>query len=420
MRTDSVNKDESRKVGTKRDKSHRAAAKKGAVETCMGLRGMMGAALLALLLLSILLTGCGRKEEEAAATVAQTESTTTAPIVIQRESTEAQTEPETEGEPEGIQLLDLSDRKAVDGKVRSYLTGGWVDEAVGNRRPVATMMSNDKESLPQYGINRAGVVYEANVEGTMNRYMAIIEDYDDLERIGSTRSCRTYYTYFAREFDAIYSHYGQSTFAVPYLKNVDNINGIDGIGGTAFYRSSDRKAPHNAYTSGDRLKKAIETLGYSTEYDPDYHGHYQFAAETYDLGDIPEAVDAVRVLPGYVMNQPAFVYDETDGLYHRYQYNDVHKGDEGPIAVKNLIIQYCQTGHYASTAYLNINVHTSGENGYFFTNGKGIPILWEKDGEFGVTHYYGPDGEEIVLNQGKTWVCIVSAVDKDKLEIYGE
>ena len=130
MRTDSVKKDESRKVGTKGDKSHRAAAKKGAVETCMGLRGMMGAALLALLLLSILLTGCGRKEEEAAATVAQTESTTTAPIVIQRESTEAQTEPETEGEPEGIQLLDLSDRKAVDGKVRSYLTGGWVDEAV--------------------------------------------------------------------------------------------------------------------------------------------------------------------------------------------------------------------------------------------------------------------------------------------------
>ena len=52
----------------------------------------------------------------------------------------------------------------------------------------------------------------------MNRYMAIFEDYDDIERIGSVRSCRTYYTYFAREYDAIYAHYGQSTFAVPYLK----------------------------------------------------------------------------------------------------------------------------------------------------------------------------------------------------------
>lgn len=50
------------------------------------------------------------------------------------------------------------------------------------------MMSNDKASLPQYGINRADVVYEAPVEGDMNRYMAIFEDYDDIERIGSVRS----------------------------------------------------------------------------------------------------------------------------------------------------------------------------------------------------------------------------------------
>ena len=54
-----------------------------------------------------------------------------------------------------------------------------------NRRPLAIMMSNDKAALPQYGINHAGVVYEAPVEGSMNRYMALIEDYDDLDRIGS-------------------------------------------------------------------------------------------------------------------------------------------------------------------------------------------------------------------------------------------
>ncbi len=68
----------------------------------------------------------------------------------------------------------------------------------------------------------------------MNRYMALIEDYDNLERIGSVRSCRTYYTYFAREFDAVYVHFGQSTFAKPYLKNVDHINGLDAIGDLAF------------------------------------------------------------------------------------------------------------------------------------------------------------------------------------------
>lgn len=360
--------------------------------------------------------GCGKKYEEA---VASAETTVeVAEITIIQETTE----PETEEETKGTGILDLSERQGIDGKVRSYLTGQWVDEQAGNRRPIATMMSNDKESLPQYGINRAGVVYEANVEGVMNRYMSIIEEYDDLERIGSTRSCRTYYTYFAREFDAIYSHFGQSTFAVPYLDNVDNINGIEGIGSVAFYRSSDKKSPHNAYTSGERLKSAIEKLGYSTEYSEDYHGHYQFADGEYHLEDDygDGAADAGKVVPGYVMNEAYFVYSQEDGLYHRYQYRDVHKGDEGPITVKNVLIQYCQTGRYATTQYLNINVHTSGENGYYFTNGKGIPITWEKDGEFGVTHYYGPDGKEIILNQGKTWVCIVNALDENKTEIYGE
>ncbi len=152
-----------------------------------------------------------------------------------------------------------------------------VDVAKANRRPVAVMMSNDKASLPQYGINRADVVYEAPVEGDMNRFMSIFEDYDDLERIGSVRSCRTYYTYFAREYDAIYAHYGQSTFAVPYLKNVDNINGIDSTGGNAYYRTKDKKAPHNAYTSGAKLNKTIGQLGYRTSYSDTYTGHFQFA-----------------------------------------------------------------------------------------------------------------------------------------------
>ena len=222
--------------------------------------------LLALFLVSAgVLGGCQKKYEQVSVTEAPSETeapeTETAPTVV------LETEPETETEP----VLRIE----VDGKIRSYLTGEMVDVEKANRRPVAVMMSNDKQSLPQYGINRADVVYEAPVEGDMNRYMAIFEDYDDLERIGSVRSCRTYYTYFAKEFDAIYAHYGQSNFAVPYLKNVDHINGVDGIGTTAYYRSSDKKAPHNAYTSGERLAASIEKMGFSTDYSEDYEGHYK-------------------------------------------------------------------------------------------------------------------------------------------------
>lgn len=58
------------------------------------------------------------------------------------------------------------------------------------------------------------------------------------------------------------------------------------------------------------------------------------------------------------------------------------------------------------------------EWGYFATGGKAVPITWKK--EDGVTRYYGPDGQEIRLNPGKTWVCILSTADVDRTEFYGE
>lgn len=357
-----------------------------------------------LLLLGMLLCGC-QKETVAVATDAvtavesiETEVESTVAITIE---TEAETEAETKPEE-----VIPKERVEVDGKIRSYLTGEMVPIEQGNRRPLAIMMSNDKEARPQYGINRAGVVYEAPVESGMNRYMAIMEDYDDLTRIGSVRSCRTYYTYFAREFDAIYAHFGQSTFAKPYLKNVDNINGVEGIGDTAFYRSKDKSAPHNAYASFTGIQKAIEKLGYSQEYDADYEGHFQFALPSEPVNFTGDGVrEAYKITPGYSYNKPWFEYNEEDGLYYRFQYGEPHMGDEGQVAVKNVIIQYCPAGYYATTDYRNINVHDDSW-GYYATNGKAIDITWKKDGEFGVTHYYDENGEEIVLNPGKTWICI--------------
>ncbi len=376
----------------------------------------MKKAVVAVLAAVCLLTGgCQKKEVEVAASQvsSETEETTTVVEITtapEPETTQEETEESKEEEPE--------ERVEVDGKIRSYLTGEMVDVEKADRRPLAIMMSNDKESLPQYGINRAGVVYEAPVEGSMNRYMAIIEDYDDLERIGSVRSCRTYYTYFAREFDAIYAHFGQSTFAKPYLVNVDNINGIEGVGSSAFYRSGDRKAPHNAYASFEKIQAAIEKLGYSQEYDEEYQGHYQFARSGEEIV-LENSLEAWKVVPGYIMNKAYFEYNEEDGLYYRYQYGGPHKGDEGPIAVKNVIFQYCSVGNYATTQYLNIDVHTP-QYGYYITGGRAIPLSWEKDGQFGVTHYYNTEKEEITLNRGKTWICIIPTRDFDKTEIHGK
>ena len=106
-----------------------------------------------------LITACGKKEEYVAAPESKV-SVEMAPVQV---TTAPETEHETKEEKEET-VEEPEERIAVDGKIKSYLTGEMVDVAKADRRPVAVMMSNDKAALPQYGINRAGVVYEAPVE----------------------------------------------------------------------------------------------------------------------------------------------------------------------------------------------------------------------------------------------------------------
>ena len=150
------------------------------------------------------------------------------------------------------------------GQARSLLTGEWIDASLVRSRPIAIMMEDTKAALPLYGLNSAGVVYEAPVEGGITRLVAIMENYGDLERIGNVRSCRPYYVYIASEYDAVYVHYGQSVQGLEVLNTgiVDNLSGLDGsVESTVFFRTSDRKSPHNAYASGQGIIAGIAKKG---------------------------------------------------------------------------------------------------------------------------------------------------------------
>ena len=109
----------------------------------------------------------------------------------------------------------------MDGKIRSFFTGEWIDAELGTTRPLAVMLNNTSAALPMSGISNASVIYECPVEGRITRWMGIFEDWEDLSRIGSVRSCRLYYLHFAQEFDAVYAHFGQASYAREALNSGD-------------------------------------------------------------------------------------------------------------------------------------------------------------------------------------------------------
>ncbi|MCD7736941.1 MAG: DUF3048 domain-containing protein, partial [Lachnospiraceae bacterium] len=325
-----------------------------------------------------------------------------------------------------------------EGWVRSYLTGKLVPESIGRTIPIAVMINNISDALPQSGISNAEVIYEAPVEGSITRLMAIMEDYQDVERIGSVRSCREYYVYFAREFEAIYMHYGHAVYATHVLNLDDTVrlSGMadydmiyDGEGDVVYYRSDDFVSPHNVFTNYELIQAGIEYKGISTDYSEEYiesDGHYQFAADG-EIITLENGVDAATVEPGYAYNYPSFVYDAETGKYTRYQYGSeqIDYLTQRALTFDNIIIQYCSSSDYGD-GYLNINAYSGGD-GVYITRGKAIPVTWSKDnadlenefadGNFGVTHYYDENGGEITLNQGKTWVCIVLDSSTDSVKI---
>lgn len=340
----------------------------------------------------VLLSGCGTEKNKTVpnitteTTAKETQEKSVAPLVIGDNN---QTE----------------DNENHEGKIKSKLTGEWVTEKAGNRRPVAIMLNNIKEAIPQSAIEAADIIYEAPVEGGITRLMGIYENFDDLDKIGSVRSCRLYYCYFAKEFDAVYVHWGQAIYAQDLLNssNIDNLNGME-LEGSTFFRSSDRVAPHNGYTSGDRLLAGIEKKGYHTEYPADYKQKFQFSDDPVTLSN---GVSAKKVTPGYAVNKPWFEYRESDGLYYRYQYGaeQVDRETGNQLAYKNIIMQTVNYYDYGDGYYY---IYTTGSgNGKYITNGKAIDITWKKDSEFGVTRYYDTSGQEISVNPGKTWVCII-------------
>lgn len=312
-----------------------------------------------------------------------------------------------------------------DGMVRSRLTNEWVDADVAATRPIAVMIPNESSAIPQYSLSEASILYEANVENRMTRMMAVYEGWQDMDKIGNIRSLRDYYAYWAFEWDAFIVHFGGPFFINDLLSEADtqDIDGTSGSDEAAFFRTTDRSMPHNAYASGEGLLKVIEKKGYSLGYRGlTDENHFRFATKaepnTLDqYGSKAKDASYIDMSGCYPLTRCYFEFNEEDGLYYRSQH--LSGSTDGPhidavtgeqLTFKNILVQntfYEELGE----GYLAFQCHDTTRDGWFFTNGRGIHVTWEKNTDYGATRYYDDNGDEIVLNTGKTMICIVEDGD---------
>lgn len=299
-----------------------------------------------------------------------------------------------------------------EGMVKSRLTGLWIPEDTAQYRPYAMMINNIKVASPQSGLSAADILYEVLVEYGITRFMAVFEAQDAMtdtsSRIGSVRSARHYFVNFANELDAIYVHFGGTSYATDQIKEeqVDEVDGIrGGLGNQAFSRDERIQAPHNVFLNLSVMLNEVFNSKLRTEWKPEQDKIFNF----YEEDTIPEGgTDANKVTIQFSQSvRPYLVYDTESGEYIRYQFGVIHKdaNNDQPLTFKNIIVQYVKHTEIGN-GYLTLELDNAEGDGYYITNGKAIPIVWKRNETAHECHYYDTSGNELILNEGKTYIAV--------------
>ena len=277
-------------------------------------------------------------------------------------------------------------------------------------RPYAVMINNIGAARPYHtGLQDAYLVYEIVVEGGITRYLALFKDKTN-EVVGNVRSARHYYLDYVLENDAYYVHWGWSPQAQSDIStlDIDNLNGLI-YSSPYFFRQkiSGVNTEHTAFTNLSELANLADRLGYRKETNKDLLLNY--SATSVELSS--DATDATNIDLKYSGSFTTnYVYDSEAKVYKQLVNNKEHTDYETKeqYTVKNII------------AYQVGNTTITGDNkgrqdldnigsgtGYFITEGKSIPITWEKDSRSQQTVYRYEDGTEITVNDGNTWIHII-------------
>ena len=276
----------------------------------------------------------------------------------------------------------------------------------GDSRPIAVMIDNNINAMPQAGLIEADIIYEIIVEGGESRLMLILQD-KDLDKIGPIRSARHYFLDYALENDAIYVHYGWSPQAQADITSlgVDNINGIY-ESSTSFWRVDDKYAPHNAVTSTENILEIADRKGYRVDREKDNVLNYVVDEVELDDGEVANTV----TIPYSSGNVVEYEYDKDLKEYVRYSRGEKQVDwDTGKtVTTKNIIIEKARnsTLNDGSGKGRQTLDNIKELDGYYITNGKVIEITCDKTSRSGQTVYKDLEGNEIDVNDGKTFIQI--------------
>ena len=287
-------------------------------------------------------------------------------------------------------------------------TGIKTNENPQDKTPYIVVVENSKASRPQSGLSFADIVYETSAEGGIPRFIAIYHS-NTASKIGPVRSIRPYFLTISKEYALPIAHCGGSKEALNEVKKDSSIMSINEMtNGKYYYRDNNRKAPHNLYTSSEKILQAIKDKKYNLKAE----SSLKFDNEFFNNNDLKEALN-ITIKPNNVYETS---YTFEDGTYTKLMDGEIAKDaiTNSPLTFTNIVVQKTDITLQTDNSHLNIDLVSSGE-GYIFSNGKVIEMKWSKDSQYDDTKLYDLDGNPISLSEGNT---IWNIVDSQSIITY--
>lgn len=321
---------------------------------------------------------------------------------------------------------------------------GLAVEAPVTQRPLAVMINNAPAARPQSGLSQADIIYEVLAEGGITRLIGIFQSQAGIEKIGPIRSIRPYLIRLGESYGGVLVHAGGSPEAYSIIQKQGKQD-LDEIGnaGAFFWRSKDRKAPHNLYSSDEKLRQAAAKMGYdqqvqvpqysflaeepaggtrgtdgtegtnSTDGTPSSGGTAdgteganaasEAGSQTGAAGEAAGKVDITFLLNSYVVS---YEYDEASSTYKRSINGSPHVdlNNNEQLEAANVIVLGADHKVLDDVGRLAVDIEAGGE-AMLFQRGEVIRGQWVRAANDAIR--FVKDGAEVALVPGTTYFNIV-------------
>ncbi len=262
------------------------------------------------------------------------------------------------------------------------------------RSVVSIKIDNDNsDARPQTGIEQADVVWDEVVEGESTRFLAMFQSQTP-EVVGPVRSVRLTDPLIVWPVGGVFAYSGGAKYAVDGIKQAPLKLIDESAAGSAMFRDSSRKPPHNLYA------RPADLFGMGGQPAP--------PPALFDYSPTPitagVAVASVHISFSSREFAPTYTWDGGSGTWLRSTSAGPFMAKSGKqIAPTNVIV--LPAAYANGVGQIGAEAQLVGQGAVkVFTNGLEIDGTWSRADKAQRIEFKDAAGRPILLTPGSTWV----------------